>query len=173
MSGMSAAALSIRPARAHDARAIAAMSRDLIEAGLGWKYDAQKIAGLIAEPDVLSLVACDGLGLAGFAIMQFGDERAHLLLLAVRPRCQRQGVGRRLMQWLFASARVAGIAELSLEMRAGNAAARAFYRVLGFADAGLVSGYYRNRESAMRMLRELRNRGVEPSPWQPPTLRRP
>ena len=43
MAGMSAAAISIRLARARDARAIAAMSRDLIETGLGWKYDAQKI----------------------------------------------------------------------------------------------------------------------------------
>lgn len=169
---MTATALSIRPAQARDARAIAAMSRDLIEAGLGWKYNAQKIAALIAEPDVLALTACDRLGLAGFAIMQFGDDRAHLLLLAVRPRCQRQGVARRLMQWQLASARVAGIAELSLELRAGNEAARAFYRALGFADAGLVSGYYRNRESAIRMLLELRSRSVEPLPWQPPTLRR-
>jgi ribosomal protein S18 acetylase RimI-like enzyme len=172
MSGMSAAALSIRPARAHDARAIAAMSRDLIETGLDWKYDAQKIAALIGEPEVLSLVACDRQGLAGFAIMQFGDDRAHLLLLAVCPRCQRQGVARRLMQWLFASARVAGTAELSLELRAGNAAARAFYRALGFDDAGLVSGYYRNRESAIRMMFVLRSRSVEAAPWQPPTLRR-
>ena len=173
MAGMTAAAISIRLARARDAQSVAAMSRDLIETGLGWKYDAQKIAELIAEPEVLSLVACDRLGLAGFAIMQFGEDRAHLLLLAVRPRCQRQGVARRLMQWLLASARVAGIAELSLELRAGNEAARAFYRTLGFADAGLVSGYYRKRESAIRMLRVLRSRSVEASPWQPPTLRRP
>jgi [ribosomal protein S18]-alanine N-acetyltransferase len=172
MSGMSAAALSIRPARTHDARAIAAMSRDLIEAGLGWKYDAPKVTALMAEPEVLSLVACDRLGLAGFAIMQFGDERAHLLLLAVRPRCQRQGVARRLMQWLLASARVAGVAELSLELRAGNEAALAFYRALGFAEAGRLSGYYGARESAIRMLRVLRSRKVEAPPWQPPTLRR-
>ncbi len=173
MAGMSAAALSIRLARTHDARAIAAMSRDLIELGLGWKYDAQKIEALITEPEVLSLVACDRLGLAGFAILQLGNERAHLTLLAVRPRCQRQGVARHLMQWLFASARVAGIAEISLELRAGNEAGRAFYRTLGFTDAGLVCGYYRNRESALRMLHILRSCGVEAPPWQPPTLRRP
>ena len=173
MSGMSADAISIRLARTHDARAIAAMSRDLIEAGLGWKYDAQKIEALIAEPEVLSLVACDRLGLIGFAILQLGNERAHLTLLAVRPRCQRQGVARHLMQWLFESARVAGIAEISLELRAGNEAARAFYRTLGFTDAGLVYGYYRNRESALRMRHVLRSCGVEAPPWQPPTLRRP
>ena len=39
---------------------MAQMSRDLIETGLGWTYDAAKIARLIANPDTLALVACDG-----------------------------------------------------------------------------------------------------------------
>lgn len=173
MTGMTAAAISLRLARAQDAPSIAAMSRDLIEAGLGWKYDARKVACLIADRDILGLVACDRLGAAGFAIMHFDDERAHLLLLAVRPRSQRQGVARRMMQWLIASARVAGIGQLSLELRAGNEGARAFYRALGFADAGLVNGYYGRRESALRMVRVLRDPGTPVAPWRPPTLRRP
>lgn len=155
-----------------DAGAIAAMSRDLIELGLGWKYDAAKIARLIAEPEVLALVADDRVGLAGFAILQFGDERAHLVLLAVRPRCQRQSVARRLVQWLFASARVAGIADISLELRASNSAAREFYRAMGFADAGLVNHYYREHEAALRMLHVLRRGSGNAPPWQPPTLKR-
>lgn len=170
---MPANAIDIRPGRAQDARSIAAMSRDLIEAGLGWKYDARKVAALMAERDVLSVVACDRLGLVGFAIMQFGDEHAHLSLLAVRPRSQRQGVARRLMHWLLESARVAGIAELSLELRAGNAAARAFYGSLGFVDSGLVNGYYQQRESALRMRRVLRRTAGDTVQWQAPSLRRP
>ena len=152
---------------------MARMSRDLIETGLGWTYDAAKIARLIAHPETLTLVACDSLGLAGFAVLQFGDERAHLVLLAVRPRSQRQGVARRLLGWLIESARTAGIAELSLELRAGNAGARAFYRALGFDDAGLLPGYYRNGEAALRMLRRLRSPGAAGVSWQAPTLRRP
>lgn len=171
IAGMAAAAISLRLGRAQDARSIACLSRDLIEVGLGWKYDARRVANLIGDPDVLTLVACDRLGLAGFASMQFGDERAHLLLLAVRPRNQRQGVARRLMQWLLASAQVAGMAELSLELRAGNQAARDFYRAMDFCDGSLVSGYYQNRESALRMVRVLRHRGAI-AEWQPPTLRR-
>jgi len=169
---MSATAISLRLARVQDARSIAAMSRDLIELGLGWKYDAAKIARLIAEPEVLTLVATDRLGLAGFAILQFGDERAHLVLLAVRPRCQRQGVARRMMQWLFASARVAGMADISLELRAGNQTARDFYREMGFADAGLVNHYYREHEPALRMLHVLRRGNGHAPTWQPPTLKR-
>lgn len=152
---------------------MAQMSRDLIEAGLGWSYDAPKIARLIANADTVALVACDAQGLVGFALMQFGDERAHLVLLAVLPRCRRQGVARRMLAWLLDSARVAGIAELSLELRAGNAGARAFYRAMGFDDAGLLPGYYRQREPALRMLRVLRRPGETPMTWQAPTLRRP
>jgi ribosomal-protein-alanine N-acetyltransferase len=172
MQCMSAAAIHLRLAHAQDALGMARMSRDLIETGLGWTYDAPKIARLIAHPDTLTLVACDDLGLAGFAVMQFGDERAHLVLLAVRPRSQRQGVARRLLGWLIESARTAGIAELSLELRAGNAGARAFYRALGFSDAGLLPGYYRNGEPALRMLRMLRSSSEAIVPWQAPTLRR-
>lgn len=151
---------------------MAQMSRDLIEAGLGWTYDATRIARLIAHPDTLTLAACDGLELAGFAVMKFGDEHAHLVLLAVQPRHQRQGVARRMLSWLLQSARTAGIAELSLELRAGNAGARAFYRAMGFSDAGLLPGYYRNREPALRMLRVLRTADEGRVTWQAPTLRR-
>jgi [ribosomal protein S18]-alanine N-acetyltransferase len=172
MDPMSAAAIQLRLARAQDARAIAQMSRELIEAGLGWSYDAPRIVRLIADADTVALVACDQAAPVGFAIMQFGDERAHLVLLAVLPRHQRQGVARRLLSWLLASARTAGIAELSLELRAGNAGARAFYRSLGFADAGLLPGYYQHREPALRMKRMLRTAGAAAVVWQPPTLRR-
>lgn len=148
------------------------MSRDLIEVGLSWKYDATKVAHLIADPETLALVASDQLGVAGFAVLQFGDDSAHLVLLAVQPRRQRQGVARRMLQWLFASASAAGVAKISLELRAGNEAARGFYRAMGFAEAGLVNHYYRDREAALRMLRVLRRGNGDAPQWQPPTLKR-
>jgi ribosomal-protein-alanine N-acetyltransferase len=172
MHRMSSASIQLRLAQAQDAHAMAQMSRDLIETGLGWTYDAAKITRLIGHSETQTLVACDRLGLAGFAVMQFGDERAHLVLLAVRPSSQRQGVGRRLLNWLLDSARIAGIAELSLELRTGNAGARAFYRAMGFSDAGLLPGYYRKREPALRMLRVLRSPVEAIDTWHAPTLRR-
>ena len=169
---MAATAISLRLAQVPDAHAISAMSRDLIERGLGWKYDAPKVARLIADREVLTVVATDCIGLAGFSILQFGDERAHLVLLAVQPRCQRQGVARRLVQWLFASASAAGMTDISLELRAGNVSARTFYRAMGFADAGMVNRYYGEHEAARRMLRVLRRPDVELPRWRAPRLRR-
>jgi ribosomal protein S18 acetylase RimI-like enzyme len=154
-------AITLRLARRTDAGVIAAMSRDFIEAGLGWRYSADRIARLIAERDTTSLVACDAQGrIQGFAILHFGELRAHLVLLCVQPERRRRGVGRRLIEWLLESARVAGIESLHLELRADNDAARAFYGRLGFTDAAVVPGYYDARIPAQRMVLVLR----EPRP---------
>ncbi len=105
----------------------------------------------------MTLTARDGPRAAGFAVMKFDDERAHLVLLAVRPARQRSGIARRLIQWLLESAVVAGMASIHVELRASNAAAFAFYRAMGFAPTVRLAGYYKGRESAVRMLRLLRS----------------
>ncbi|HZN86801.1 MAG TPA: GNAT family N-acetyltransferase [Burkholderiales bacterium] len=164
---MSVHEVSIRLAAPRDAQAIALMSRDLVETGLGWKYDAARMLQAIRAPDTLAPLACAGGRIAGFALMEFGEERAHLVLLAVRPAERRLGIGRRLVEWLVESARVAGIASLHLELRAANEAARGFYRALGFDETIVVPGYYRGREAALRMIRVLRATGPVPYTWRP------
>ena len=175
-------AITIRPAEPRDAQAIALMSREFIEAGLGWKYDAPRVLRAIRDRETLAVVACEGgkAGgaaarggvLTGFAIMEFGEERAHLVLLAVRPSHRRLGIGQRLLEWLLESARVAGIASIHLELRAVNDSARRFYRAMAFHETVLVPGYYRGgegrKEGALRMLRVLRQPGPVPYTWHPP-----
>src|SRR5947208_11071412 len=143
-------AITIRLAEPRDAQAIGLMSRDFIEAGLGWKYDAARVLRAIRDRDTLAVVACEGGktsaargALTGFAIMELGDERAHLVLLAVRPSHRRLGIGQRLFNWMLESARCAGMSSIHLELRAGNDAARRFYRAMGFYETVLVPGYYR------------------------------
>jgi len=146
----------LRLARAHEARAMAEMSRELIEAGLAWRYTPRRIAALIADPDTVALVACDPARIQGFAVMQFGDELAHLILLCVQPAQQRRGIGRGLTEWLIESAQVAGIASVQLELRADNAAAQDFYRQLGFSETGLIPAYYDGQIAARQMALGLR-----------------
>ncbi len=167
---MTANSVTLRLAEARDAQAIALMSRDLVEAGLGWKYDAARVQRAIRERDTVTLVACAADAVIGFVIMEFGDERAHLVLLAVHPSQRRRGIGRRLLQWLLESAQTAGIGSVHLELRERNEAARAFYRAMEFSESVRVPGYYRGREAALRMLRVLRVPGPPPYLWQPPAL---
>jgi ribosomal protein S18 acetylase RimI-like enzyme len=181
MPAMTPRAITIRPAEPRDAQAIAAMSRDFIESGLGWKYDAARVLRAMRDRETLAVVACEGAKgavapsrtvVAGFAIMEFGDERAHLVLLAVRPSHRRLSIGQRMLDWLLDSARVAGMASIHLELRTGNDAARRFYRAMGFYETVLVPGYYRSgegrKEGALRMLRVLRSPGPVPYTWRPP-----
>jgi len=148
---------SIRMAAVGDARLIAEMSRDHIEQGLGWSWTRERVARSVRHPDTNVVVAVRDGERAGFGIMKYGGDDAHLLLLAVLPAQARRGVGRAIVGWLEHVARVAGIQRIMLEARLGNVAARDFYARLGYAQTSLVPGYYGGREASVRMSKALRN----------------
>jgi ribosomal protein S18 acetylase RimI-like enzyme len=165
---MATSNITLRLGRLTDAASIAVMSRELIETGLGWSWTPARVVRSIRNRDTVTLIAVDGARMVAFAIMHFGDEHAHLNLLAVRPSHQRNGIGTRLVDWMMESAHVAGMVTVSLELRAGNDAARRFYRALGFDDSAFIPGYYRGREMALRMIRELRPANLQPVTWSMP-----
>jgi ribosomal-protein-alanine N-acetyltransferase len=134
------------------------MSRDLVEHGLPWSWDGERVAKHVRCPDSVVLTAQVERQLIGFAIMHFRDESAHLHLLAIESGYQRLGIGRRLIEWLEENGRVAGTFIVSLEVRAKNQGARAFYRRLGYTELVCIPGYYSGREAAIRMSRDLRCR---------------
>ena len=88
---MAAEQIELGLASTADARTLAQMARPFEKTGLGWSYQPRRIAELIRNPDVTTLAARDAACTAGFAIMSFGDERAHLVLLAVHPSRRRRG----------------------------------------------------------------------------------
>ena len=145
---------SIRFATRADALAIAEMSRDLIEHGLEWSWTKERVRRCLRHPDTNVVVAMRKDDRAGFGIMKYGDDEAHLLLLAVEPEHRRFGVGSAMVVWLERCAEVAGIGRISLEARASNEAARAFYRRHGYAQAQLLPGYYGGRETSVRMVKD-------------------
>jgi ribosomal protein S18 acetylase RimI-like enzyme len=142
-------------ARSGDAREIAEMSRDLIEQGLSWSWTPARVQHFITGADSSVIVARREQRIAAFAIMHFGDDVAHLNLLAVAPQHRRQGLGSQMMEWLTATAVEAGVFRINLEVRSQNDAARSFYQRLGFDQLGVVQGYYQGREAALRMSRRL------------------
>ena len=146
-----------RLATAADAYEIAVMSRYLVEVGLrGWSWPPERVAKAIRARSTLVVVAEVRSHLVGFGIMEFGEVQAHLSLLAVKPSYHRCGIGRALLLWLEESALTAGIATITLELRANNYGARSFYRLVGFEDGAYIPGYYRGIETALRMSRDIR-----------------
>jgi ribosomal protein S18 acetylase RimI-like enzyme len=138
-----------------DAAAIARMSRDYVEHGLGWSWNPARVLRAIRDPATNVVVAPHSTGILGFGIMLYGEETAHLALLAVHPANQRRGLGSHLVAWFEKSAGVAGIRHIHVEARADNLAAIAFYRALNFTDVGLATGYYQGILDAVRLQKEL------------------
>jgi ribosomal-protein-alanine N-acetyltransferase len=147
--------VTIRLATQADASAIAALSRDFIEDGLGWSWRGPRVAHAIRDRETNVVVAHVDDEFAGFGIMKYGDADAHLMLFAVAPSFRRRGVGSALMQWLESAAATAGIELIWLEARSGNAGALAFYRARGYRELDTMRRYYSGVEDAVRIGKDL------------------
>lgn len=140
---------------------LAEMSKRLIEAGLPWhNWTPKRMTKSIKRADNVTLISKAGKQILGFASMQFGDESAHLNLLAVEEANQRHGLASDLLQWLEESCVVAGIQFISLECRKINTTAIKFYEKRGFTKFEEVRNYYCGTETAVRM-RKLLGAGGE------------
>jgi ribosomal protein S18 acetylase RimI-like enzyme len=155
-------------ARTADAPRLAAMSNALVEYGFTPSWTASRITWHIRHPDSLVLAAKAAGVIAGFAIMRYAEDAAHLNLLAVNPAYRRRGVGRALIRWLEDTALTAGTFIIGLELRATNSTAYQFYSALGYRELSRVEGYYQGIETAIRMARDVRTgRGAVPDRKEP------
>jgi ribosomal-protein-alanine N-acetyltransferase len=132
--------LDIRMAIRADAREIAQLSRHAIEHGLPWSWTPRRVGACIEDRETNVVVATHRAQLLGFGIMSYGEEDAHLQLLAVQIAHRRRGVASALLHWLEDSARVAGIGQVFLESRTSNSGAISFYRRHGYEEVRLLRG---------------------------------
>ncbi|MCS6825193.1 MAG: ribosomal protein S18-alanine N-acetyltransferase [Caldilinea sp.] len=89
------------------------------------------------------------LAYGGYWLM---GQEAHIVTIATHPDFRRRGLGRRLLQAMIDKAVEAGALEITLEVRAGNDAAQALYRSMGFVVVGVRKHYYYdNGEDAVLM----------------------
>ena len=138
------------------ARAIAEMSREYIEYGLGWSWTQSRVLKAIQDDATNVAVVHEGHGILAFGIMRYGERRAHLVLLGVQLSSRKQGLGAQLLAWLEKSAVTAGLERVQLEARADNPGAISFYEEQGYEHAGVVPGYYRGTIDAVRLEKSLR-----------------
>lgn len=148
--------LHVSMALASDATDIAAMSRRLIEHGLPWTWQPERVARAITARHTNVAVVREGEELVGFGIMEYLDDDAHLVLFAVHPDRQRQGIGSTILQWLEASAQVAGAQRIRLESRRDNVAARSFYNEHGYHEVAIRPQMYSGVLDGIRLEKWLR-----------------
>ncbi|MET0554032.1 MAG: ribosomal protein S18-alanine N-acetyltransferase [Vicinamibacteria bacterium] len=80
--------------------------------------------------------------LVGFCVWQEVADEAHVHNVAIRTECRREGLGRRLLSACLGLSASRGARRAFLDVRRGNAPARALYRRLGFRETGVRTGYY-------------------------------
>jgi ribosomal-protein-alanine N-acetyltransferase len=99
-----------------------------------------------------------GGAVVGFALFSQVLDEATLLNILVRPSCRRQGLARQLLMTALPALAARGARRCLLEVRAGNGAAIALYRSLGFRPDGRRRDYYpaaNGREDALLMSRPI------------------
>ncbi len=90
-------------------------------------------------------------------------EEAHIIMLAIHPSFQRQGLGQALLWALLKSACDRQLERSTLEVRDSNLAAVSLYKKFGFKEAGRRKRYYEDTgEDALVMWR----RGLEKPEFQ-------
>lgn len=104
-----------------------------------------RLAELLAEPRARILVIEEGDRVRGAATLWIKPDLAHgdtvveVPTLVVDEACRGRGAGRLLMRGVREVAREAGASLIELVATRDNAAARAFYRSLGFAETDHIA----------------------------------
>jgi len=137
-----APAFDIRPLRASDLGACAAIHREAFRRG----WDESEFRGLLGDASTLA----DGLydaktgELRGFVVSRRALEEAEVLSIAIARKARGAGAGRALLDHHLARLGGAGVKALYLEVDANNAAALALYRRAGFTKVGERKAYYQS-----------------------------
>ena len=112
--------------------------------------------------DTVSMIVAqaEDLRVLGYAVLSVVLDEGSLDKIAVDPACRRQGVGEELLKVFLRFGR-ANLAFVTLEVRAGNAAAIGLYEKLGFLQVGRRKNYYaKEHEDAILMTAEFPRIGV-------------
>jgi ribosomal-protein-alanine N-acetyltransferase len=113
----------------------------------------QEVRGLFGSR--VTVAVTDGK-VIGYQIAWFIEDEVHLANIAVHDAFQGRGVGAMMLSDLIEYALDKDKTIITLEVRASNLGAQAFYRRFYFRAIGVRKGYYTdNREDALLMMMDL------------------
>lgn len=153
-------AVRLAPGCSTDLPAVMTIMSTAFEPQFGEAWTRSQCAGILPMTGVSLMLAQthDGSPPVGFSLFRTIAGEAELLLLAVAPDRQRQGVGRLLLDQFVDCARTSGASRVHLEVRDGNPAVQ-IYTLAGFKLAGRRLNYYRGSDGsqfdALTLAREL------------------
>jgi ribosomal protein S18 acetylase RimI-like enzyme len=130
--------MEIRPFRPGDKESVVQLWTDC---GLivPWNDPYRDIQRKLKVQAEMFLVACSDGQVIASVMAGYDGHRGWINYLAVHPRYQRKGIGRRLMDEAEVLLREAGCPKINLQVRTNNTAVIAFYKAIGFKQDDVVS----------------------------------
>lgn len=142
------AAIDYRPLDAAHAPHVAALETATMGTD-AWK--ASLVADELPRKDRTWWAAFSGARLVGYCGGWVVDGQVQILKVATDPGYRRQGIAAQLIALVASDARNLGATEMTLEVRASNEGAQAFYAQLGLVSLGCRPHYYSDGEDAVIM----------------------
>ena len=100
------------------------------------------VAAEASSPLASGLISVKGSGIRGFLVAHHLAPDWELENIVVVPTARRRGIGKGLLEALFAAARETESSSVFLEVRESNAPARTLYENSGFKQTGRRRSYY-------------------------------
>lgn len=152
--------MTLRPMRWWDVEAVAALETELFPHDA---WSAEQVWGELAHvPDSRwYAVEEDDAGIAGYVGLMAVPPEADVQTVAVAPRAQGTGLGRRLLDALLVEAERRGCTQVFLEVHDDNEPALRLYERAGFEQQGRRRDYYGPGLHALILRRRLGGSGAE------------
>jgi ribosomal-protein-alanine N-acetyltransferase len=91
----------------------------------------------------------------GYASLRFVGKEGDINTIAISPSHQRCGYGNQLLTWMLRTAKVKGVRDLFLDVRADNVAAIEMYKNAGFERIDIRRNYYDHAVDAHVMRKKI------------------
>lgn len=136
----------LRDARASDSADLARIHAASFHRGWG----ADEFERLLAERAAHAHVICDGPdgAILGFVLSHVVVPEGEILTIAITPRARGKGLSGKLLSHHLGRLAARGVTTSHLEVEAGNTAALALYRRLGYGETGRRKAYYQTADGA-------------------------
>ena len=130
----------IRPAKSGDVLGVGLIERQ----SFADPWGSREFTTALGSAQTIFLVAEDEAGvIVGYTIALSVADESEILNIAVETGHRAMGIGGRLLDAAISEVRKRGAAQVFLEVRESNAAARKLYGSRGFAEVSRRRGYYR------------------------------
>lgn len=140
--------LEIRMAKREELKEVAVLEKEIFSD----PWSEKALEETYAQESASIFVAVGDEKIAGYCIAYQVLDEAEIARIAVDREKQRNGIGKKLLEYLKNIFQNQGGKKILLDVRESNLAARAFYTKEGFLVDGIRKGFYQNpKEDAVLM----------------------